>query len=527
MKSYKGQKGVAIIVVALSMVAIGGMAQLAIEGGRMIQERDRLADASEAAILAVSIADREDSDFSNALARKYLENYLSNTDVGNVNVSRKNGDEQVDGNTYYYVQYELDADVTFDKQLGFINNSNSSGSEQYKVNNDAMARTYMLPTNLDLVFVADFSGSMANEDWGDYQKRIDVLKEQVEIITEDLLSSEAIASGYEHRVGFVPYNMRTQESISGQRRCVTELEYTTVDVNTGYYTYEKKKENDKRGEWVWNPGTNETIAYDAINWADWGKQSESEREACADNPNDCNNGSMNRIGALAIGEIFDSASNGDYPDAYDYVDFSSTIENWRQTKTANSMLHPISSTNGTKLFSAGMCAYGEDFYTIPLTNQISVIEEVQDMEAAGWTSVYQGLLRGAQILADGEPDETNQEAIEDYYERAQMILILSDGQERPFENTFSELVAPGGNKNIGLCSEIRDHFINHESQLYIGVIGIDFNAQGQTGFQDCVIDPDEDIIDVSNSEDLLEKIRELIRKGAATNGVSRLYDKNS
>ncbi|GAM73395.1 protein tadG [Vibrio ishigakensis] len=137
------------------------------------------------------------------------------------------------------------------------------------------------------------------------------------------------------------------------------------------------------------------------------------------------------------------------------------------------------------------------------------------MKADGWTSVYQGLIRGAQMLADGRPDVQDEEALEDYYERAQMLLILSDGQEDPFRSTFTDLV------DAGLCTEIRDHFKDHERPLYIGVIGINFNASGQTGFRDCA----DEIIDVSNSQDLLDKIQELIQKGAATSGVSRLYDK--
>ncbi|MCZ8488478.1 hypothetical protein O9992_18120 [Vibrio lentus] len=34
---------------------------------------------------------------------------------------------------------------------------------------------------------------------------------------------------------------------------------------------------------------------------------------------------------------------------------------------------------------------------------------------------------------------------------------------------------------------------------YIGVIGIDFRASQQSGFQDCVVDPNEDIIEYLNS----------------------------
>lgn len=229
MKSFKKQKGVAIIVVALSMVAIGGMAQLAVEGSRIIQERNRLADAAEAATLAVSIANRSDKTFSDQMARDYLEKYLPNVDIENVNVIRKEGQEEVDGNKLYYVQYEVEADAKFGSQLSFIN-SGSGDSDSRAIGNEAMAKTYMLPSDLDLVYVADFSGSM-DEDWSRTQTRLEVLKEQVNIISDDLLSSGAVEAGYAHRIGFVPYNMRTQELVDGERRCVTELEYKSATVD--------------------------------------------------------------------------------------------------------------------------------------------------------------------------------------------------------------------------------------------------------------------------------------------------------
>lgn len=165
-----------------------------------------------------------------------------------------------------------------------------------------------------------------------------------------------------------------------------------------------------------------------------------------------------------------------------------------------------------RLFGGSICGSKAKFETIGLSNQKPIID---DMEASGGTSVYQGFIRGAQILASARPDKDNPDDLEEYFERSQMLLILSDGQEDPYRNTFSRLV------NAGLCTEIREHFKDHERPLYIGVIGISFDASGQTGFRDCA----DEIIDVSNSEDLLEKIQELIQKGAATSGVSRLYDK--
>ncbi|MEZ9628476.1 Tad domain-containing protein [Vibrio breoganii] len=495
MKSFKGQRGVAIIVVALSMVAIGGMAQLAIEGGRMIQERDRLADATEAATLAVSIANRSDQAISDELARKYLESYLPNIEIGNVEVIRKEGQEEVDGNQLYYVQYEVDADVQFDKQLGFINNGSSSANDNYKVANDAMARTYMLPSDLDLVFIADFSGSMNNK-WNS-KSQLSHLKEQVDIISTDLLSSSATNAGYAHRIGFVPYNLRTQEAVGGDRRCVTELEY---------YDYV-------------TPNGKKSVSYQDIDWYFWMQQSSNTFDNCLDKAANCP-GDSKRLHVRAIDDIFDKAasetnrSTANWPDPYDYVDFDSSVANWNVTKTSIGSLHPKSTSSGSNLLSSGMCGGSEDFYTIPLSLDKP---SISSMKASGGTAVYQGVIRGAQILAEGRDTLDDPDKLEKYHERAQMLLILSDGKEDPFNDTFSKLV------DEGLCTNIRNHFSDHDSPLYIGVIGINFSASGQTGFQNCA----DEIIDVSNSQDLLDKIQELIQKGAATNGVSRLYDKNS
>ncbi|GAM66511.1 protein tadG [Vibrio sp. JCM 19236] len=58
--------------------------------------------------------------------------------------------------------------------------------------------------------------------------------------------------------------------------------------------------------------------------------------------------------------------------------------------------------------------------------------------------------------------------------------------------------------------------------LFIGVIGIDFQASQQSGYQTCVLDP-KDIIDVTNLEELKESINELIHRGTISNGVTQLY----
>lgn len=494
MKLRKRQQGVATIVVAMSMVAIGGMVQIALEGSRMIQEKHRLADATEAATLAVSIANSSEHSESTALARAYVERYLGDEHtVNRVNVIRSEGQEEIDGNKLYYVQYEVEADAEFDSWFNFVGMQDAQPVETRAVGNEAMAKTYQLPSDLDLVYIADFSGSM-NTYWGGGKSRLDVLKEQVSIISQDLLSSSAVNAGYAHRIGFVPYNLRTQEYIQGEKRCVTELDYESYQ--TRY----------------------DTVRYSDIDWYRWGKQSSNTLYNCKDNSYYCP-GFSNRTEAKAIDNVFDYAryetgySSSRWPDPRNYVDISATVANWRYSKTATPSLHPLYSDSGTRLFSNGMCGSDARFETLNLSRDFPAID---NMRADGGTAVYQGVIRGAQILADGAPDTQDQEQIDAYHERAQMLLILSDGKEDPFKTTFSDLV------NAGLCQNIRQHFSAHERPLYIGVIGIDFNASGQTGFRNCA----DDIIDVDNSHELQEKIQELIQKGAATSGVSRLYDKS-
>ncbi|MDF5188614.1 TadE/TadG family protein, partial [Vibrio parahaemolyticus] len=96
-------------------------------------------------------------------------------------------------------------------------------------------------------------------------------------------------------------------------------------------------------------------------------------------------------------------------------------------------------------------------------------------------------------------------------------IVISDGEEDPFGNILPNLVEQG------MCDKARAHFESAKGYLYIGVIGVDFQASAQSGFQDCVLNPDEDIIDVTETEDFIKKIEELIQKGSRGTGESRLY----
>ncbi|MDF5252565.1 TadE/TadG family protein, partial [Vibrio parahaemolyticus] len=112
---------------------------------------------------------------------------------------------------------------------------------------------------------------------------------------------------------------------------------------------------------------------------------------------------------------------------------------------------------------------------------------------------------------------STEDEIEQYNERLKMLIVISDGEEDPFGNILPNLVEQG------MCDKARAHFESAKGYLYIGVIGVDFQASAQSGFQDCVLNPDEDIIDVTETEDFIKKIEELIQKGSRGTGESRLY----
>lgn len=169
--------------------------------------------------------------------------------------------------------------------------------------------------------------------------------------------------------------------------------------------------------------------------------------------------------------------------------------------------------NGSRLFNAHGDNNSSQFYNLRLSNRLSDLTAVDSMWANGGTAAFQGILRGAQILNEGNPNSADQEEQQAYNKKIKMLLILSDGQESPDNGILKGLV------DWGMCDKARQEIPG----LYIGVIGIDFRASQQSGFQDCVVDPREDIIDVSNLDELIEKIEELIRKGSKTSGITKLY----
>ncbi|MGR5117596.1 pilus assembly protein TadG-related protein [Vibrio astriarenae] len=489
--SYQKQHGVAAIWLGLSLIPIMGFTFWAVEGTRYVQESSRLRDATEAAAIAVTIQDIENS--SVELSQRYIESYVRDIKSIEMTTTRFFQEENEDEGEDEFIQYTVDSLTTHESwfQSSFI----PSFDETQNIVGQSLARkypAYLGDKNIDLVFVSDFSGSMQGS-------RIRRLKEAVKEIAKELLLE--IESNDEddfgNRLALVPYNLRTQYSESGTS-CYSGNSACYSDSQLRYKNAYENSQSD--------------YGYEDIDWSKWSATYYSSLDSCAKNRKNCSNGMDKDIAheqAKRVQHVMDMHRSYRLLDIPDYIAYNLTLENMMVDKQYDfGFAFNLRNNNLYSTIAKG------DFETIPLTDSYQNIARVEAMSPNGGTAVYQGLLRGIQILNEVQPSEdASEEEIESYENIIPMIIILSDGKEDPYPEIFQTLV------NRGLCDIAREAIPN----LYIGVIGIDFSASAQSGFQDCVINRDEDIIDVSDLSELIDKIKELIRKGSRSNGVTKLY----
>lgn len=202
---------------------------------------------------------------------------------------------------------------------------------------------------------------------------------------------------------------------------------------------------------------------------------------------------------------------GSYPDSYSYIDYSLTISDILNDKfPSQSSSYRVKSVD---LYSGFGKSSNTQFYNVPLTNSLSAINKIDNMTASGATAAYQGILTGTQLLAAGNPNSSDEDEQEAYDNKVKMLLIFSDGKESPNKGILDKLV------DEGMCNRARSVIPG----LYIGFIGIDYNAGGIQAFRKCVNDESTDIINVGNLDELIEKIEELIQNGSKSNGFTKLY----
>ena len=492
----RNQDGTATIYLVLLLIPLFGTVFLALEGTRYIQKQNRLADASEAAALAITMANRGNTTgYEQAISTKYIQSYvreIRNTPV--LSVSMRQGEDTINKVIKPYVQYKVD--VTTAHKSWFSSLLIPSFSSVESIVNKAVARNYPEIAGdkyVDIVFVSDFSGSM-NKTWKGRISRVGALKDAVlKISTEILAGSDNKGT---NRVGFVPFNMRVQRDVKGEKLCVTQLHYKD-----------------------YLPGNNARnyMPYEQVNWNKHVKGlSRYNLQNCINNSYYCRGVSQKE--ARTIMSI-SGYSRNIHPDPYKYVDIGKTIQNIFIDKVDNIKLHPKSNYyRNNDLWSKYSC--NTNFNTIPMTENINKLKVIKGMTAFGGTSVYQGILQGAQLLQQEKKKYVTDKEKAAYKNRLKMLFILSDGVEDPYRETFKKLVNYGGVAK-GLCQKIKDEFNDGDVPLYMTVLGINFDASKQLVFKQCV--GANNIVDVKNVDDLIIKIKDMIKKGAQTEGISKLY----
>ena len=292
--------------------------------------------------------------------------------------------------------------------------------------------------------------------------------------------------------------MRVQRYVKGEKLCVTQLSYKDYlpGNSSRYYT-----------------------PYEQVNWKKYVKElSPGQLDYCA-RGGWC--GSLPRNDARTIMSI-SGRSYRIYSDSSKYVDIGKTVKNVFIDKIDNVKLHPKANYfNYNHLWTQYSC--NTNFHSIVMTENINDLQVIKNMTAFGGTSVYQGMIQGAQILQKEKNKYTTDTEKADYKKRLKMLFILSDGVEDPYKETFKKLVNYGGTGK-GLCQKIKNEFSDSDVPLYIAVLGINFDASKQLVFKQCV--GENNIVDVRNVDDLIIKIKEMIKKGAQTEGISKLHYRN-
>lgn len=578
----KKQQGVAAIILVLVLIPLFGSVFFALEGTRYIQKKTRLADAAEAAALAVTnqnpekltIAENNKESQSltplennNNLASAYINSYVRNIDKDNIIITPEliiNKNQNSDAKSYY--QYKVN--VTTTHNSWFFNELIPSFNPTQDITATALARNYPRLTGdqpIDLVFVADFSGSM-DEDLrvlpkehieipydnntksckaylkdtlqNNYyyqcdkryhnetpiykyiknkEKKIIALKNSIDIISKEILKNK------DNRISFTAFSEFTYEYKYKNYKTVTNL-----DCDENKIIINKDDDNTYNHSDYNNKYTFYKNAY------------KDYRIPYCSSTNDNNPCIVNDYLYL----------NGQYYDNYNNIDkkyiFDKSLYNKNLKVISANLCHFNKMvknifTKKPKRFDYSDYYNQNSIYNIELnSNENKIITSIQNMSPQQSTSAYQGIMRGAQLLNKGKYKKKNTKEIKDYEKRKKILILLSDGQESDQYKRGSNYQIEGPYilkhlvVNYKLCEKIRKNFSTDNNKMFMGMIGIGYTASDNDVFHKCFdkniynsehqLISESNIIDVDDLSTLTDKIKELIRKGQQTDGISKLSD---
>lgn len=202
-RSLKKQQGHAALLFALIIPAMWGFFTIAIDGSRAIQTKARLGDATEAAALALAAKNSVDVSQNKALAKDYIESYLSDVEISIPKVSRSEcnvSDGRECEGASRYAQYDIGVAIKQEPWVP-VGNDFVGFKDTYDVTHSSTARKYQ-GDSIDIAFVMDYSGSMG-ENWQRKPKYKHV-RNIINDVLDELESYQGIQE-INNKVALVPY----------------------------------------------------------------------------------------------------------------------------------------------------------------------------------------------------------------------------------------------------------------------------------------------------------------------------------
>ncbi|MEZ9292347.1 TadG [Vibrio lentus] len=231
--SIHRQSGHASVLFALLVPLLFGVFMLASDGARAIQSKARIEDASEVAALAVAARDDKTpmSTENVKLVKYYISEYMPDeTGVKVLKIERLECEAMpqcVAGSRKgksRYTQYSVTVESD---QLSWFGASSKSAAmpKNWKAKGGAITRKFQ-GNSVDIMFAADFSGSMESNWSGGHQKKYQDLIQILRNVTEELTKYNYQSQKYNSTIGISSFATYPKQRGGNGRVCeIDNLEY--------------------------------------------------------------------------------------------------------------------------------------------------------------------------------------------------------------------------------------------------------------------------------------------------------------
>lgn len=544
---YNDQTGSAAIYFIFIIGVIFSIGILSLEGARYIGKKARLGDGLEAAAIAVAVNDRVHSQFdekkSISIADKWVEKYIPDSKNIEVTVVREEKNQKFGKDSLVtpyeidYFHYDIRAVTTHDSWFKFESWA-SFEKEQKVANTGSSARIKGSHQPVDIVFVADYSGSMNKKiNDSDHYNKIEYLKRAVTGVTDKIHKLHDRST-----FGFIPFTKRiVVKNENNEYFCTSPLlatEGSYFDIVRGdptfYALLSLKNETEREVYYNNRPrvyGYKEKLVaeyyikliksrYYKNKGDSYYKSNDSYKEylkAIGDTWDSKIKKSRNLTSTRYAGTFkIDEPEQDDHivglgdlnENGNKHIDIKRSakeISTKRRVFFPMSIQYGLDYGGGDKPDISRLCTSTRRngvpyFYMLERKNKMSEYDikafnqEVNAMQAGGGTDMYQGLLAA--------PNEFDGATNKNRY-----IIVLSDGEENG--GNFKKLVENGLCKNIKTRLEENGKY---NSKLF--VVGIGLNQNKNKAYRECF---KENIITVLDPEELEKRIMGIITDDSGHN----------